>query len=201
MRKLIAGFKVSTDLRFQGPNDYADWVPAWSEDFGLGDGIDACLLGGTMYGGYERYWSAVMAAPDEPSPMTGTVPTPGEKAWAARIPSLPHFVLSRGMDGAGWETTRFLRTPDEVAALKAGPGRDIYLMGGAKLFRLLSGMGLVDELRLITYPVIAGGPHELFGSSGPRRTLETISSQAMGDGRIRTDYRILPAISAALAAE
>ena len=45
MRRLISAFKVSLDMKFQGPGDYADWVPAWSEDYDLGESIDACLLG------------------------------------------------------------------------------------------------------------------------------------------------------------
>ncbi|TMV91784.1 dihydrofolate reductase [Thioclava sp. BHET1] len=201
MRKLVSAFKVSLDLKFQGPGDYADWVPAWSEDYELGKRIDACLLGGTMYRGYEGYWSAMMAAPAEPSPMTGTIPTPDERAWAARIPTLPHYVLSRDMDKTGWETTRVLRSVDEIAALKAQPGGDIYLMGGGALFRLLADAGLVDELRLITYPIVAGGPHDLFGSGATRRGLEMISSKIIDGGRLRTDYRLVPATDAARAAE
>ena len=46
MRKLIAAMKLSVDGRSEGTEGYADWVEAWSEDHGLMDRIDACLLGG-----------------------------------------------------------------------------------------------------------------------------------------------------------
>lgn len=46
MRKLIAGFKVSVDGKIEGPQGYADWVGAWSEDYGLTGQIDACIVGG-----------------------------------------------------------------------------------------------------------------------------------------------------------
>ncbi len=62
MRKLIAGFKISVDGRIAGPEGYADWVEAWSEDYGLTAQIDACIVGGGMYPGYEKYWTAIQTA-------------------------------------------------------------------------------------------------------------------------------------------
>ncbi|MBI5847912.1 MAG: hypothetical protein HZB31_08185 [Nitrospirae bacterium] len=54
MRRLIAGMKVSLDWKFTGPEGYADWVEAWSDDYGIVQVVDACLLGATMYPGYEQ---------------------------------------------------------------------------------------------------------------------------------------------------
>jgi dihydrofolate reductase len=194
MRKLIAAMKVSMDMKFQGPGDYADWVDGWSEDYGLTPEIDACLLGGQMqmYGGYEKYWSAMRSDPHGPSPMTGTIPTANELAWSELIPALPHYVLSRTLTEASWPNTRFLRSFEDVAALKAGPGKDIYLMGGGGMVRTLINEGLVDELRLITYPVIAGGPHSLFGPGETRSKAELVSLANLPGGLIRSSYRILP---------
>ncbi|TIN43399.1 MAG: dihydrofolate reductase, partial [Mesorhizobium sp.] len=49
--------KISVDGKMEGPEGYAEWVDAWSEEYGLMPQIDACLLGSIMYAGYERYWS------------------------------------------------------------------------------------------------------------------------------------------------
>lgn len=49
MRKLIAGMKISVDGKTEGPEGYADWVEAWSDDYGVMSRIDACLLGEGMY--------------------------------------------------------------------------------------------------------------------------------------------------------
>ena len=46
MRKLIAGMKISVDEKIEGPDGTADWVEAWSDDYGLTPQIDACVLGG-----------------------------------------------------------------------------------------------------------------------------------------------------------
>jgi dihydrofolate reductase len=190
MRRLISAFKVSLDMKFQGPGDYADWVPAWSEDYGLGESIDACLLGGSMYRGYEAYWSAMRADPVGPSPMTGTVPTTGELAWSGRIPTLPHYVLTRTMAEAKWPNTQFLGDTDQIAELKAQPGKDIYLMGGGAMLKHLMAVGLVDELRLLVYPTTAGGAHDLFATDALRRPLTLLKSQSLGGSMLRLDYAL-----------
>lgn len=51
MRKLIAAMKISVDGKIEGPEGYADWVEAWSDDYGLMQQVDACLLGAKMYPG------------------------------------------------------------------------------------------------------------------------------------------------------
>jgi hypothetical protein len=48
MRKLITGMKLSLDGKMEGSEGYADWVEAWSEDYGLTPQIDACVVGGGM---------------------------------------------------------------------------------------------------------------------------------------------------------
>src|SRR5690242_3256078 len=67
MRKLIAGMKVSVDAKMESAEGMADWVQAWSEDYGLMPEIDACILGAGMYGGYERYWTGIQNEPNTPA--------------------------------------------------------------------------------------------------------------------------------------
>lgn len=190
MRKLISAMKVSLDMKFQGPDGYADWVDAWSDDYDLTDQIDACVLGGRMYRGYEQYWSAMMAKPDEALPMTGQMASSDELAWARALPSLPHYVLSQSLTTTGWSNTEIIRSVADVEALKRQPGKDIYLMGGGKMLNLLLEAGVVDELRLIVFPLLAGGPDDLFGASEGRRRAELTASRELSEGRIRLDYRL-----------
>jgi hypothetical protein len=51
VRKLIAGMKLSVDGKIEGPGGIADWVDAWSDDYGVIPQADACLLGAGMYPG------------------------------------------------------------------------------------------------------------------------------------------------------
>ena len=190
MRKLIAGMKVSIDSKVEGPENYADWVDAWSEDYGLTPQIDACILGGGMYPGYEGYWTELRNEPDKPTSVTGNPPTAGELEWSDFIKKTPHYVLSNKLTSASWSNTSFLRNLDEIAALKRQPGKDIYLVGGAQTTTSLIDAGLVDEIRLIVYPLIAGEGKSLFATAGSRRGLELQNVRQHQDGRLSLVYGI-----------
>ena len=190
MRNLIAGMKISADGKIEGPEGYADWVEAWSDDYGLTKQIDACLLGGGMYPGYESYWTALQASPDKPLPMTGKLPRKDELEWARFAAQTPHYVFSHTLNEARWPKTRFVRNFDEIASLKRQPGRDIYLVGGARTTASLIDAGLVDELRLIVYPLIAGNGKALFAATERRHGLELKKAQPLNDGRVALVYGI-----------
>jgi dihydrofolate reductase len=191
VRKLIAGMKLSVDGKIEGPEGYADWVEGWSEDYGLMAQIDACLLGGGMYPGYEQYWTAIQNAPDQPPPTADTAPTPGELEWVRFAAQIPHYVLSSTLTSALWpKQTSFVKSLDEIAALKQQPGKDFYLIGGARTATSLIDAGLVDELRLIVYPLIAGEGKSLFAKTLHRRGLELQKVQQLQDGRLSLIYDI-----------
>lgn len=190
MRKLIAGMKVSVDGKIEGPEGFADWVDAWSDDYGVTSQVDACVLGAGMYPGYEQYWTAIQNQPNEPHPLSGNVPTPGEVEWASFAAKVPHYVLSSTLDSAAWPQTTFLRGLDDIGALKQQSGKDIYLMGGAMITASLVDAGLVDELRLIVYPLIVGHGKPLFPTAGRRRALELQKVEQLPDRRLSLVYSI-----------
>ncbi|HEY2798296.1 MAG TPA: dihydrofolate reductase family protein [Thermoanaerobaculia bacterium] len=189
MRKLIAAMKVSVDGKMDGPKG-ADWVRAWSDDFGLTEQIDACVLGGGMYPGYEGYWTGIRNEPGKPA-WTSNPPTKAEVDWARLTERTPHYVLSRTLNTAAWPNTKFLRSADELAVLKKQSGKDIYLVGGARTFASLIDAGLVDELRLLVYPLIAGeGMKSLFDTFQGRRDLDLREAEKLPDGRLSLVYAI-----------
>jgi dihydrofolate reductase len=188
MRKLIAGLKVSLDGKVAGPTGIADWVEAWSEDYDLTSHIDACVLGGGMYPGYEAYWTAVQSAPDKPSPMTGKPPTPEELEWGRFASRTPHYVLSNSLTTALWQKTSFLRRLEELAVLKQQHGKHIYLVGGASTVASLLDAGLIDEIRLIVYPLVAGEGKTLFETMKRRHAFRLRSTRRMQGGRVWLNY-------------
>jgi dihydrofolate reductase len=188
MRKLIAGLKVSLDGKVAGPTGIADWVDAWSEDYDLTPHIDACVLGGGMYPGYEAYWTAVQNAPDQPSPMTGKPPTTAELEWGRFASRTPHYVLSNFQITALWPNTGFLRRVEELAVLKQQQGKHIYLVGGARTVASLLEAGLIDEIRLIVCPLIAGEGKALFETMKRRHSLRLQSTRRIHGGRVWLSY-------------
>jgi dihydrofolate reductase len=189
MRKLIGGMKLSLDGKAAGPEGVADWVDGWSEDYGLTPHVDACLLGGGMYPTYEQYWTQIQNEPTEPHPFSGEVPTQGEAEWAGFAARTPHYVLSGSLTSAEWAQTSFVTTLDEIDSLKRQSGKDIYLVGGARTTASLIDAGLVDELRLLVYPLIAGEGPALFTTSG-RRGLDLRKVEQLADGRLSLIYEL-----------
>jgi dihydrofolate reductase len=190
VRNVIAAMKVSLDGKTQGPSGTADWVEAWSEDYDLTPQVDACLLGGGMYPGYEAYWTAIRTQPDVPLWVTGEPPTSAEREWAGLTETMPHYVLSTTLRESSWPNTTFLRSAADVAALKDRPGKDIYLVGGARVTTSMIEAGLVDELRLITYPVIAGVGSEALFEAASRRGLALQTVRRLDGGKVASTYLI-----------
>lgn len=190
MRKLIAGMKISLDGKYEGAEGMADWVEAWSNDYDVLPEIDACVLGAGMYSGYEGYWTGIQNEPEKSHWITGKTPGEGELQWARVGARLPHYVLSSKPVPAQWPNTRFLRSLEDVAALKNQAGESIYLVGGGRTTAGLIDAGLVDELRLIVYPVIAGKGKELFASVERRQWLELRTSKPLDGGKVFLTYGI-----------
>lgn len=171
---------MSVDGKIESSEGYADWVEDWSDIFDLTPQVDACLLGGGMYPGYEEYWTGVQQGSDNPLAITGKAPTPGEVDYARFVARTPHYVLSRSLTAARWPGTRFVRGLDEVSALKEQPGRDIYLVGGGHITASLIDAGLVDEVRLRVDPLIVGEGKGLFATATRRRGLDLRTVQQHG---------------------
>src|SRR5205823_13376917 len=114
--------------------------------------------------------------------------TQAEIEWARFAASTPHYVLSNVLTSAAWPNTSFVRRLEDIVALKRQSGKDIYLVGGARTTASLMDAGLVDELRLIVYPLIAGERKALFATAGHRRGLQLRNSQLLPDGRLSLIY-------------
>lgn len=188
MRKLISAMKMSLDGKISGPEGSdADWVNGWSDDYGLTEQIDSCIIGG-LYPDYEQYWTRIQQEPEKILNETNKKPTPGEVKWAKFAEHAPHYVLSGTVSSALWPLTKFLRGTEDVAELKKQEGKDIYLIGGARTVASLMDAGLVDELRLIVYPLIAGDGRALFGTTKHRQLFDLRETHQFSDGRVMLIY-------------
>jgi dihydrofolate reductase len=188
MRKIIAALVTSVDGFIEGPNGELDWVDSWEDPFDLLPQIDVCILGGRMYSGYEQYWSAVLANPQDPLPVTGKVASEGEITYARFAERTPHIVLSRTLQNASWSNTQIVRNVEEIRRMKQEPGKDMHAVGGATLIASLMNEALIDELRLVVSPIILGGGKALFKDVKGRHALKFLGAKPLQSGLVRLTY-------------
>jgi dihydrofolate reductase len=189
MRKIIAALVVSVDGFIEGPNGELDWVDTWEDPFDLLPQIDTCILGRRMYPGYEQYWGAILANPEGVLPFTGKVATRGEIEYARFAERTPHVVLSTTLDSVVWKNTRIVRDIAEIRHMKQERGKDMHAVGGATLVGSLMKQRLIDELRLVVYPIILGGGTALFKDVTERHALTFLGAKPLGSGVVRLTYR------------
>lgn len=187
MRPIISAMQVSLDGFIEGPGQDVSWISGWEDPFDVTADVDACLLGGTMYPGYEQYWTAILANPSEELGLTGRRPTPGEIAYAEFAARTPHYVLSTTLEGAGWDNTQIIRSVDEVDDLRRRTGKGIHAVGGATLVQSLLNRGFVDEARLAVHPVVLGDGTPLFRDVERRRFHHT-RTETLPEGIVTVWY-------------
>jgi dihydrofolate reductase len=135
---------------------------------------DVMLLGRKTYEGFARAW------PD----MTDDV------GFADKMNSMPKYVISATLGQADWSNSTIL-TGDVVAAvtsLKEQGGGDILVAGSGQLVRTLHRHGLIDEYRLMVFPVILGAGERLFGDDAGVSALRLVSASTVGDGVLILTY-------------
>jgi dihydrofolate reductase len=188
-RKMIAALQVSLDGFTQGPNGEKDWVDSWADAIELIPDVDTFVLGGHMYPTYGDYWKAIDANPERIPPFQERVPSKSEIAYARLAAKTPHIVLSTTLESVSWPTSQIIRDVEELRTLKAHPGKNIYVVGGATLVASLLNENLIDELRLIVHPVVLGKGQALFSGVNRRLSLDLVEAKSTESGRVIVTYR------------
>jgi dihydrofolate reductase len=136
---------------------------------------DAFLLGRGTYDIFAAHWPRV-TDPNDPI--------------AARLNALPKHVASRSRADFPWQNTSPVRdVTAEVVALKERYAREIQVHGSAGLLQTLLGQNLIDELRVLTFPVILGTGKRLFAAAAAPGTLTLKDFRVSGKGVVYCAYR------------
>ncbi len=106
---------------------------------------------------------------------------------ADKYNSMPKYVVSRTLTDPEWNNTRVIA--GEVTALKQEVDGDLQVPGSIRLVQELIAHGLVDEIRLMTFPVILGTGRRLFGETPDKTTWKLADSKAVGEGIPITIFR------------
>jgi dihydrofolate reductase len=115
-----------------------------------------------------------------------------EAGFADRMNDLPKHVASSTLaEPLAWNASRLgADLPAAVAALKEEDGRDILVFGSAELVHALRRHGLIDELRLMVFPVVLGSGKRLFRDIGISTGLQLIESRTLGSGVVVLTYTV-----------
>jgi dihydrofolate reductase len=111
--------------------------------------------------------------------------------FADKMNSMPKYVVSRTLKQADWNNSTILSgdLATEVATLKDQDGGDILVAGSAGLVQGLAAHDLVDEYRLMVFPVILGQGKRLFGDDGNALDLKRVGAQALDSGTMILTYQ------------
>ncbi|TXN32700.1 dihydrofolate reductase family protein [Lacisediminihabitans profunda] len=111
--------------------------------------------------------------------------------FTRRYNRIPKYVASRTLTELGWKNSQLLGpdVPGAVQSLRAQPGGEIRVWGSTQLIRTLAEHDLVDEYRLLVYPIVLGTGKRLFSDGFPLSTLALVETRALPSGILVNTYR------------
>ena len=186
MRKLVVTEFITVDGVIEDPGgsegtERGGWAFEFNRDddgdkFKLDETLEAeaQLLGRVTYDGFAAAWPS----------------RSGE--FADKMNKSPKYVVSSTLEDPPWQNTTVLNrnVAEEVSNLKQQPGGAILVHGSPQLVRTLLDEGLVDELRLMVFPVVLGKGKRLFDDGLGKSALQLVESRPVGpDGVVILIYR------------
>ena len=180
MGKIVVTEFISLDGVIEAPGGGEDYRHAgWTFEIERGQEGDrfkleelqeaeAQLLGRVTYEGFAAAWPKME----------------DEAGFATKMNAMPKYVVSSSLERADWENTTILSGDPaaSVAALKEKVEGVILVAGSATLVRSLIENGLVDELRLMVFPVLLGQGKRLFPEGEAKHPLKLAEAKTVGDG-------------------
>jgi dihydrofolate reductase len=178
MGKVVVTEFVSLDGVMEDPGGAEGFEHGgWSFEFSRGEEGDkfkldetreseALLLGRVTYEGFADAWPS------------------REGEFADKFNSMPKYVVSSTLQDPEWNNSTVLEgdVAEEVAKLRQELDGDIVVHGSAQLVQALVEHDLVDEMRLMVFPVVLGSGKRIFGDTSDKKALRLVDSKTVGDG-------------------
>jgi dihydrofolate reductase len=187
VRKVVVSEFVSLDGVMEDPSWESPFRGEEQEKFKFDElaAADALLLGRKTYEGFAAAWPDMMKHYEGPRREAL-----GE--YTDMMNGYPKHVASTTLqEPLGWNNSTIIKgnIPEEVDKLKQQEGKDILVFGSADLMNTLMRHGLVDQLRLMVFPIIVGKGKRLFEDGEDGRTLKLVDSKTFGKGGVALAYR------------
>jgi dihydrofolate reductase len=177
MRKIVVSEFVSLDGVMEDPR-WTFQFPSDDRDKFKFDELaasDALLLGRVTYEGFAAAWPNMLEQTGE---------------YGAWMNGYPKYVVSTTLQEAGWNNSTIINenVEEEVSNLKRQPGKDILVFGSGQLVNTLMEHDLVDEYRLMVFPVVVGGGKRLFENASDEKALKLIETKTFASGAVVLSY-------------
>jgi dihydrofolate reductase len=177
VRRIIVTEFVTVDGVIEAPENWQKYSPSEGEgEYKVNELAEAgaLLMGRITYELFAGYW-----------------PTAPDARFADKMNSLPKYVVSTTLDKVEWNNSTLIRenVADEIARLKEGSGGYILVYGSADLVQTLRAHDLVDEYRLMVYPVVAGSGKRLFQNAEYLSIMELVDTKPFRPGNILLTYK------------
>lgn len=176
MRKVVATEFITLDGVIEAPHEWS--FPYWGDEiakFKLDETFasDALLLGRVTYLAFAESW------PDRTD----------DTGFADRFNSLPKYVVSTTLTEGSWNNSHIIRdnVVAEIEKLKQGSGGDLVIHGSGKLINSLVPSNVIDEYRLLVYPIVLGKGQKLF-EDGVKTNLALVVSKTFPSGVVSLTY-------------
>jgi dihydrofolate reductase len=185
MRKVIFLMHISLDGLVAGPNGEMDWIK-YNDDvaadaYSLHNTTDTAIYGRVTYDMMADYWPNFLTNPDS---------DPANRPHAIWLQTATKVVATRSPLNVEWAGTVIIGKDivADMAALKAQPGKDMWLLGSPTLAQTFMRLDLIDEYRLNVNPVILGRGKPLFSDLEMPRRLSLVETKSFKGGVIGLRY-------------
>ena len=180
MRKIVAGTFLSLDGVMESPDKWH--FPYFDDAMGNAVGeqmaeADAMLLGRVTYQEFAGYWPQQSADTPGADFMNGVT----KYVVSTTLPHVDDWQNSTLVDGSNFVA--------EIERLKSLPGKDINVVGSAKLVQSLLREHLLDDLRLLVHPIVVGGGKRLLEGDTGQIPLKLVDSQTFATGVLYLTYQ------------
>jgi len=183
---------VTLDGFIAGPNDEMDWLPPFNDEELWKDlheemwnqlkSVDTFLLGRVTYQIWEKYWPAAATNPSS---------TKSDIKFSHFADKTHKVVFSRTLEKPEWRNTRVVKgnIAEEISKMKQQPGKNLALVGGARIAQTFMKLGLIDEYLITVHPVVLGRGKPLFKDLSDRQKLKLITTKTFRSGAVEVHYQ------------